>query len=562
MAHFHKPEKSLPSDRVKRGRGKAPHRSLLRALGLDDEHLARPFIGVINSYSEIIPGHIHLRALAETAKGAVKEAGGVPFETDTIGICDGIAMGHEGMKSSLPSREVIADSVELVSRAHGFDGLLLIASCDKIIPGMLMGAARLDLPAIFLGGGPMLSGRYKGEKVDLKSVFEAVGKVEAGKMSDEELHELECVACPGAGSCAGMFTANSMNCLAESMGLALPGNGATPAVYAERQHLAQLAGERVVRLVEDEMNVSKILTPEAIANGLAVDNALGCSTNTVLHIAAIAHEAGIDWDLALVNEIGAKVPNLCKISPAGTHDMEELHMAGGVPAVMNHLLSLGLLDGTQLSVTGETISENVRGAEVTDQNIIHSDEPYSATGGLAVLYGSLAPDGAVVKESAVAPEMLTHRGPCKIYQSEEEAVEAIFGGRIDAGDVVIIRYEGPKGGPGMREMLAPTSALSGMGLGNSVALITDGRFSGATRGASIGHVSPEAQEGGPIALVRDGDIVAVDIPARTLEVELSPEELESRMSEWTPPKPDVARGYLTRYAKLVSSADKGAVLTD
>lgn len=551
---------SLPSDKVKRGRDKAPHRSLLRALGLDDSHIDRPFIGVVNSFSEIIPGHMHLRELAAVAKGAIREAGGVPFEVGTIGVCDGIAMGHEGMRSSLPSREVIADSVELVASAHGFDGLLLIGNCDKIVPAMLMAAARLDLPAIYLGGGAMLSGRHLGEKVDLKSVFEAVGKVEAGLMTDEELHALECDACPGSGSCAGMFTANSMNCLAEAIGMALPGNGATPSVYSDRSRLAELAGERIVAMVEEGLKVSDILTPQAIRNGLTVDNALGCSTNTLLHIAAIAHEAHVDWDLAAVNEISGKTPNLCKLTPAGPHDMEDLHQAGGVPAVMKYLLDRGLLDGSQKTVTGGTIADNVALAKIVNQDVIRGDAPYSQTGGLAVLYGNLAPNGAAVKESAVAPEMKNHRGPARIFEGEAEASKAIFAGEVKAGDVVVIRYEGPKGGPGMPEMLAPTSAISGMGLGAQVALITDGRFSGATRGSSIGHVSPEAQEGGPIALIRDGDMVAIDIPGRSLSVELSAEELDERRKEWQP-RTQQLRGYLARYARSVSSADTGAIIS-
>lgn len=549
------------SNEIKKGNERAPHRSLLKALGVDKGALSKPFVGVINSLNEIIPGHMHLGKIAEAVKNGVLEAGGYPFEVNTIGICDGLAMGHEGMKYSLPSREVIADSVELVVRAHAFDGIVLIASCDKIVPGMLMAAARLDIPAIFIGGGPMLSGKYKDKKIDLKSVFEAVGQVEAGNISENELEEIAGAACPGCGSCAGMFTANSMNCLAEAIGIALPGNGTIPAVYADRAILAKKTGRQIIGLIDKETVPSKIITETSVRNALAVDNAIGCSTNTILHLAAIAHEANIEWDLSLVNEISKKTPNLCKISPAGENDMEDLHLAGGVSAIINELIASDLYNGNALSVSGTSIKDDVAGALIKDDKVIKkTDDPYSRSGGLVVLYGNIAPDGAIVKESAVAPEMLKHTGPAKVFESEDDATGAIFDKKISKGDVIVIRYEGPKGGPGMREMLTPTSAISGMGLGGEVALITDGRFSGATRGASIGHVSPEAAEGGNIALIRDGDIIEIDIPNKKINVQLSKDEIESRRKEWAEPEPKVRSGYLVRYAEKVSSADKGAIL--
>lgn len=549
------------SNEIKKGNARAPHRSLLKALGVDKEALDKPFIGVINSLNEIIPGHIHLGKIAEAVKNGVFEAGGYPFEVNTIGICDGLAMGHEGMKYSLPSREIIADSVELVVRAHAFDGIVLIASCDKIVPGMLMAAARLDIPAIFIGGGPMLSGIRNGKKIDLKSVFEAVGQVEAGNISENELEEIAGAACPGCGSCAGMFTANSMNCLAEAIGIALPGNGTIPAVYADRVILAKKTGRQIIELIDKETVPSKIITETSVRNALAVDNAIGCSTNTILHLAAIAHEANIEWDLSLVNEISKKTPNLCRISPAGENDMEDLYLAGGVSAIINELIASDLYNGNALSVSGANIKDDVAGALIKDDKVIKkTDSPYSRSGGLVVLYGNIAPDGAIVKESAVAPEMLKHTGPAKVFECEDDATGAIFDKKISKGDVIVIRYEGPKGGPGMREMLTPTSAISGMGLGGEVALITDGRFSGATRGASIGHVSPEAAEGGNIALIRDGDIIEIDIPNKKINVQLSKDEIEARRKEWVKPEPKVRSGYLVRYAEKVSSADKGAIL--
>lgn len=548
------------SQAIKEGREKAPHRSLLKALGLTREEIARPFIGVINSVNDVIPGHIHLDKIAQAAKSAIHAAGGYPFEISTIGICDGLAMNHEGMKYSLPSREVIADSVELVTMAHAFDGVLLIASCDKIVPGMIMAAARMDIPALFLGGGPMLSGTYGDKKVDLKTVFEAVGQAEAGKMTDEELALLEDEACPGCGSCAGMFTANSMNCLAEALGMALPGNGTIPAVYSKRIELAKNAGRQIVSLVNWGIKPSDILTDAALRNGLALDNAIGCSTNTVLHLAAIANEAGLKWDLSLVNELSEKVPNLCRISPAGEHHMEDLHFAGGVSAILSELLKNKVIDGNAMTVTGSTLGEEVESSRIKNKNVIRPfDDPYSKKGGLAVLYGNLAPKGAIVKESAVIKEMLVHSGPARVFDSEEDATEAIFDKRVKDGDVLVIRYEGPKGGPGMREMLTLTSALSGMGMAGTVALITDGRFSGATRGASIGHVSPEAADGGNIALVREGDIIEINIPDKILNVKISDSELEDRRNNWKKPEPKAAKGFLARYSKSVSSADQGAI---
>ncbi|RDV84278.1 dihydroxy-acid dehydratase [Ammonifex thiophilus] len=550
----------MRSGRAKEGLEKAPHRSLWKALGLTTEELKRPFIGVVNAFSELVPGHVHLRDITEAVKAGVRLAGGVPLEFPVIGVCDGIAMNHEGMKYSLASRELIADSVEVMAEAHALDGLVLVAACDKIVPGLLMAAARLDLPAILVSGGPMLAGRFRGEDVSLSTVFEAVGRVKAGKMSEEELMELEEVACPGCGSCAGMFTANSMNCLAEVLGLALPGNGTIPAVSAARRRLAKLAGIRAVELVKEGLTPSRILSPASFRNALAVDMALGCSTNTVLHLAAIAHEAGVPFSLAEVNRISERVPNLCRLDPAGVHRLQDLDEAGGIPAVVNLLLEAGLIEGEALTVTGRTLRENVKGAQVRRPEVIRPVEnPYSPTGGLAVLFGNLAPEGAVVKQAAVAPEMLRHTGPARVFDSEEEAVEAILTGNFRAGEVIVIRYEGPRGGPGMREMLTATAALAGMGRDKEVALITDGRFSGATRGASIGHVSPEAAARGPIAALKDGDLITIDIPARRLEVHLDEGELARRLEALPPFRPRVTRGYLSRYASLVSSAAQGAV---
>lgn len=548
------------SDSVKRGVEKAPHRSLLYALGLTDEEIQRPFIGVISSKSEIIPGHLHLDKIAEAVKAGVRMAGGVPFEINTIGVCDGIAMNHQGMKYSLASRELIADSVEVVVRAHAFDGIVLIPNCDKIVPGMLMAAARLNIPAILISGGPMLAGRFRGQDSDLSKVFEAVGAVSAGKMGEDELRELEQSACPGCGSCSGMYTANTMNCLTEALGMGLPGNGTIPAVYAERIRLAKAAGVRIIDLVEKDIKPRDIMTRNAFINAFAVDMALGGSTNTVLHLTAIAREAGVDISLKDIDKISNTVPNLCKLSPAGPYHIQDLYEAGGIQAVMAELNKKGYIDTSGFTVTGKTIGENIENASVKNYDVIRPvDEPYSSTGGLAVLTGNLAPDGAVVKASAVSPEMMVHEGPARVFDSEEEAIKAILGGKINKGDVVIIRYEGPKGGPGMREMLSPTSALAGMGLDKDVALITDGRFSGATRGASIGHVSPEAAEGGPIAVVRDGDIISIDIPKRKLEVKVSESEIYERFRNWIRKEPEIKSGYLSRYAEMVTSASTGAV---
>ena len=551
----------MKSDTVKKGIERAPHRALFKAMGYTDEEIKRPLIGVVNSKNEIIPGHMHLDKIAEAVKAGIRMAGGTPVEFGSIGICDGIAMGHIGMKYSLASRELVADSCEAMGLAHSFDGMVFIPNCDKIVPGMLMAAARINVPSVVISGGPMLSLKRKGVQLDLNSVFEAVGAYKAGRMTEEEVCEYEDYACPGCGSCSGMFTANSMNCLTEVLGIGLPGNGTIPAVYAERIRLAKMAGMKVMELVEKVIRPSDILTEKAFENALAVDMALGCSTNSVLHLPAIANEAGIKINLDIINEISARVPNLCRLAPAGPHHVQDLWMAGGVQAVMKELSKKGLLHLDHITVTGKTVWENIKDAEITDPTVIRSvDDPYSPTGGIAVLRGNIAKDGAVVKRSAVADEMLVHKGPARVFDSEDDAITAIYGGRIKPGDVVIIRYEGPKGGPGMREMLSPTSAIAGMGLDRTVALITDGRFSGASRGASIGHVSPEAMEGGLIAAVRDGDIISIDIPAGKLDVEVPDEELEKRMAGWQSPQPRITTGYLGRYARLVTSASTGAVL--
>lgn len=553
----------LRSDEAKKGLAKSPHRALLLATGLTRKEIEQPFIGIANSWNEIVPGHLHLKEVAKAVKAGVRLAGGTPFEFSVIGICDGIAMNHPGMKYSLPSREIIAHSIELMVEAHRFDAIVLIPNCDKIIPGMMMAAARLDIPAILVSGGPMLAGEFRGKTVDLISVFEGVGEVKAGRMSIKELEELEAAACPGCGSCAGIFTANSMNCLSEAIGLALPGNGTIPAVYAERLRLAKLSGMKIVEILKKGITPSKILTKEAFENALAVDMALGGSTNTVLHLAAVANERGIKFDLNLVDEVSRRTPNLCRISPAGEHRMEDLHRAGGVPAVMKELSRKNLLNLDAITVTGKKMGENLQGVENKDTDVIRPVEnPYLERGGIAILWGNLAPEGAVVKESAVVDEMKHHKGPARVFESEEEAVEAILGGKIKKGDVIVIRYEGPKGGPGMREMLTPTSSLAGMGLDKEVALITDGRFSGGTRGAAIGHISPEAAEGGTIAFVNDGDEIEIDIEKRKIELLVSEEELEARKREWTPPPPKVDKGYLKLYSKLVSSASKGAILEE
>ncbi len=550
----------MRSDIVKKGVERAPQRSLFKAMGYTDEEIGRPLIGVVNSKSEIIPGHIHLDTIAEAVKAGIRMAGGTPVEFGGIGVCDGIAMGHMGMKYSLATRELIADSCEAMGLAHSFDGMVFIPNCDKIVPGMLMAAARINVPSVIISGGPMLSIKYNGKQLDFNSVYEAVGAYKAGKMSEEEVGNYENFACPGCGSCSGMFTANSMNCLTEVLGMGLPGNGTVPAVYAERIRLAKKAGMKVMELVEKDIKPLDILTHEAFENALAVDMALGCSTNSVLHLPAIANEAEIEINLDIVNEISSRVPNLCRLAPAGHHHIQDLYAAGGVQAVMKELTKKNLLHLDLITVTGKTVKENIEKAEILDNEVIRNIEnPYSVTGGIAVLRGNLAPDGAVVKRAAVAPEMLVHRGPARVFDSEDEAIKAIYNGEILKGDVIIIRYEGPKGGPGMREMLGPTSAIAGMGLDKDVALITDGRFSGATRGASIGHVSPEAMEGGPVAFVRDGDIISIDIPGGRMNVEIPAEEIKDRSANWAAPAPKITKGYLGRYSKLVASASTGAV---
>ncbi|MCX7921173.1 MAG: dihydroxy-acid dehydratase [Clostridia bacterium] len=551
----------MRSDIVKKGIERAPHRSLFKAMGYTDEELQRPLIGVVNSKSEIVPGHIHLDKIAEAVKAGIRMAGGTPVEFGAIGVCDGIAMGHMGMKYSLATRELIADSCEAMGKAHSFDGMVFIPNCDKIVPGMLMAAARIDVPAIVISGGPMLSLNRNGKQLDLNSVFEAVGAYKAGNMTAEEVADFEDNACPGCGSCSGMFTANSMNCLTEVLGLGLPGNGTVPAVYAERIRLAKKAGMQIMELVKNDIKPSDILTPKAFENALAIDMALGCSTNSVLHLPAIANEVGIEINLDIINEISGKVPNLCKLAPAGHHHIQDLYAAGGVQAVMKELTKKNLLHLDLITATGKTVGENIENAKILDNSVIRSvEDPYSPTGGIAVLKGNLVPGGAVVKRSAVAPQMLVHKGPARVFDSEDAAIEAIYNGKIVKGDVILIRYEGPKGGPGMREMLGPTSAIAGMGLDKDVALITDGRFSGATRGASIGHASPEAMEGGPVAVVREGDIISIDIPNGELKVEISDDEIKMRLAEWKAPAPKITNGYLGRYARLVSSASTGAVL--
>ena len=549
------------SEQVTKGAERAPNRSLFYALGYTDEELDRPLIGVVSAFSEIVPGHAHLDKLADAVKAGVRMAGGTPILMPAIGVCDGIAMGHVGMKYSLPSRELICDSVETMARAHALDGLVLVPNCDKIVPGMLMAAARLNIPSIVISGGPMLSGRQGKRHVSLSQMFEAVGSYKAGLIDEDVLEDYTLHTCPGCGSCSGMYTANSMNCLCEAIGMALPGNGTIPAVMAARTQLAKHAGMRIVDLVEKNVCPRDILTPAAFRNAVATDMALGCSSNSVLHLLAIANEAGVPMSLETFNELSAKVPNFCHLAPAGPTHMEDLNAAGGVPAVMAQLAELGLLDTSLPTVTGKTVGENIAGAKNLDEtNIRPTNNPYSKTGGIAILWGNIAKDGCVVKRSAVAPEMLVHSGPARVFDSEDDAIQAIYGGQIHPGDVVVIRYEGPKGGPGMREMLNPTSALAGMKLDKSVALITDGRFSGASRGASIGHVAPEAAQGGNIALVQEGDTISIDIPAGKVNVDVSDEELERRRAAWKAPEPRITTGWLSRYAKLVSGANKGAVM--
>jgi len=549
------------SDRVKKGFMRAPHRSLFYAMGYTKEELDRPLIGIVNSQNEIIPGHIHLDTIAEAVKLGVAMAGGTPMEFPAIGVCDGIVMGHIGMKYSLATRELIADSIEAVAVAHGFDGLVLIPNCDKIVPAMLMAAARINIPAVVVSGGPMLAGRYKGQDIDLNTCFEKVSAYKSGKITAEELEEVEQAACPGCGSCSGIFTANSMNCLTEVLGMGLPGNGTIPANSGARIALAKKAGMQVMEMVRRGIKPRDIMTKEAFENAITVDMGMAGSTNTVLHLPAIANEAGIKLELDLFDEISRRTPYLTKLSPSGHHHVQDLHEAGGIPALMKELSKKNLLHLDLITVTGKTVGENIAEAYIKNTEVIHTiDNPYRETGGLAILKGNLAPDGAVVKEAAVAPEMLYHEGPAKVFDSEEEVTEAIYSGRIQKGDVLVIRYEGPKGGPGMREMLSPTSSIAGMGLDKDVALITDGRFSGATRGASIGHVSPEAMEGGPIALIQNGDIIRIDIKNRRLDVLLSEEELAKRRANWQKPEPKVKSGYLARYSRLVTSASTGAVL--
>ncbi len=551
----------MRSDAVKKGMATAPQRSLFNALGITKEELEKPLVGIVSSYNEIVPGHMNIDKIVDAVKMGVAMAGGTPIVFPAIAVCDGIAMGHTGMKYSLVTRDLICDSTECMALAHQFDALVMVPNCDKNVPGLLMAAARLNIPTVFVSGGPMLAGHVNGQRTSLSSMFEAVGSYAAGTMTEEQVDDYVCHACPTCGSCSGMYTANSMNCLTEAIGMGLQGNGTIPAVYSDRIKLAKHAGMKVMELYEKNICPRDILTPEAFENALTVDMALGCSTNTMLHLPAIAHEAGVELNLDMANAISAKTPNLCHLAPAGHTYMEQLNEAGGIYAVMNELNKKGLLHTDLITATGKTVGENIAGCENRDPEVIRPiDNPYSETGGIAVLRGNIAPDSGVVKRSAVVPEMLVHEGPARVFDCEEDAIAAIRGGKIVEGDVVVIRYEGPKGGPGMREMLNPTSAIAGMGLGSSVALITDGRFSGASRGASIGHISPEAAVGGPIALIEEGDIIAIDIPANTINVKVSDEELAARREKWAPREPKVKTGYLARYASMVTSADKGAIL--
>jgi len=551
----------MRSDNVTKGMQQAPHRSLFNALGYTKEELDRPLVGIVSSYNEIVPGHMNLDKIVEAVKMGVAMAGGTPIVFPAIAVCDGIAMGHTGMKYSLVTRDLIADSTECMAMAHQFDALVMVPNCDKNVPGLLMAAARLNIPTVFVSGGPMLAGHIHGKKRSLSSMFEAVGSYAAGTMTEDEVREYEEKVCPTCGSCSGMYTANSMNCLTEAIGMGLPGNGTIPAVYSERIKLAKHAGMAVMELLKKDIRPRDIMTKAAFMNALKMDMALGCSTNSMLHLPAIAHEAGVDIDLDIANALSEKTPNLCHLAPAGPTYMEDLNEAGGVSAVMSELNKIGLLDTSCMTVTGKTIAENIQGVVNKNPEVIRPVEnPYSKTGGIAVLKGNLAPDSAVVKRSAVVPEMMVHEGPARVFDCEEDAIAAIKGGKIVAGDVVVIRYEGPKGGPGMREMLNPTSAIAGMGLGSSVALITDGRFSGASRGASIGHVSPEAAVGGPIAFVEEGDIIKINIPENTLNVDISDEEMAARKAKWQPREPKITTGYLARYASMVTSGNTGAIL--
>lgn len=551
----------LKSHNITAGAERMPNRSLLRACGMTEEEISRPIIGVVSAYSEIIPGHINLDKITDAVKAGVRIAGGTPVMVPAIGVCDGIAMGHVGMHFSLPSRELIADSVETLANAHQFDALVLIPNCDKIVPGMMMAAARLNIPSIIVSGGAMLAGKYDGQEVSLSKTFEAVGAYKAGMIDDEKLQECEIGSCPGCGSCAGMYTANSMNCLSEALGLALPGNGTIPAVYSQRIHLAKHSGMKIMELLKRNIRPLDILTPQAFRNALTCEMALGCSTNSVLHLLALAHEAGVDLSLEMINQLSSQIPNLCHLAPAGEHHVSELWEAGGIPAVMSELKKKNLLDLSLITATGKTVGENLEGVVNRNPTVIRAiDNPYSQTGGIAVLWGNIAKNGCVVKRSAVAPEMMTHTGPARVFDSEEAAIASIYAGKIQKGDVVIIRYEGPAGGPGMREMLNPTSALAGMKLDKDVALITDGRFSGASRGASIGHVSPEAAAGGEIALICEGDMISIDIPASKINAQISDEEMEKRRAAYVPHPPKFTKGWLARYSKLVASADKGAIV--
>lgn len=554
----------MKSNNVKKGIERAPHRSLFKAMGYTDTEINRPLIGIANSANTIIPGHVHLNRIAEAVKAGIYMAGGMPVEFGVIGVCDGIAMNHTGMSYSLGSRELIADSVEVVATAHAFDAIVMIPNCDKIVPGMLMAAARLDIPTIFISGGPMLAGRHPeniDKKVDLISVFESVGAVLSNKMEESELRAIEDAACPTCGSCAGMFTANSMNCLTEAIGMGLPGNGTIPAVMSARERLAKEAGMKIMELLEKDIRPSKIMTEESFKNALAVDMALGCSTNTVLHLKAIAHEAGVAVELNQINEVSKKTPHLCSLSPGGKDHIEDLNAAGGIQAVVKVLYDEGLINGDCITVTGKTVRENIENRRVINKDVIRPfNNPYHFQGGLAVLFGNLAPDGCVVKQSAVLDEMLKHKGPARVFESEEEASKVIMGGGIHPGDVIVIRYEGPMGGPGMREMLTPTSAIVGMKLDSSVALLTDGRFSGGTKGAAIGHISPEAAHGGPIAIVKEGDMIEIDIPAKKITLDVPDAEITHRLKSWTKPSPRITRGYMARYSKLVSSASEGAIV--
>jgi len=551
----------LRSDNVKKGVARLPHRSIFKSLGYTDEEIGRPIIGVVNSANELIPGHMHLKSIAGAVKAGIRMAGGTPQEFSTIGVCDGVAMNHIGMKYSLATREIIADSIEAVSMAHSFDGLVLVTCCDKIVPGMIMAALRLNIPSIVVSGGPMLAGKFRNQDIDYSTCYEAIGKYKKGEYTEKDLKEIEEEACPTCGSCSGMFTANSMNCLSEAIGIALKGNGTVPAVYSKRLRLAKVAGMKIMDLVNSDIKPRDIVTFDSVKNALAVDMALGCSTNTILHLPAIANEAKVNFSLEMVNEISSRTPNLCRLSPAGDYHLQDLYGAGGVEAVMNELFKNGLINGDAVTVSGKKVRENISGSEILDKKVIREvSDPYTKDGGIAVLWGNLAPEGCVVKRSAVDPSMYYHKGRARVFNSEEDSQEAIINGKINSGEVVVIRYEGPKGGPGMREMLAPTSAIAGIGLDKEVALITDGRFSGATRGASIGHVSPEAQAGGPIAIVEEGDTIEINIPENKINLLIGEEELKERMEKWSPPDIKIKEGYLARYSKMVTSAARGAVL--